>query len=141
MAERVRAVLVTVGAVAIVVGSFAPWLAVGPTTWSSFDLRNLVVELGFSVNGLVDWAVRFWVVVPALLVVAVLAGWWHRTFTSAVFGSLGGLYSGVVAFVVTRAPDIALYDVEWGVPTSFVGAALVLVASAWGFVLTATRYD
>ena len=49
--------------------------------------------------------------------------------TSAVVGSLGGLYAGLVAFVVTRAPDIVLFDVEWGVPTTFAGAALVLVAS------------
>ena len=33
--------------------------------------------------------------------------------TSAVFGILGALYAGIVAFAVLLAPDIALYTVEW----------------------------
>ncbi len=98
--DRVHATVLSFGSLAAVIGMFAPWLTVGPTSWSSLDLRSLVF--------------------------------------SGVFGVLGALYAGVVAFAVTRAPEIVPFDTEWGVTVTFVGAVVVFVASVGGFVLAAT---
>ena len=75
---------------------------------------------------------------PPNLAVAVFAGWLQRLVTSGVFGVLGALYAGVVAFAVTQAPEIVPFDTEWGVAVTFVGAAAVFGASVSGFVLAAT---
>jgi len=136
--NRVQAVVLSVGSLVAVIGMFAPWLTVGPTSWSSLDLRSLVVDLGFKEGGIFDYAVSAWVLVPALLAVAVFAGWLQRLVTSGVFGVLGALYAGVVAFAVTQAPEIVPFDTEWGVAVTFVGAAAVFGASVSGFVLAAT---
>ena len=138
MVNRVQAAVLSFGSIAAVIGMFAPWLTIGPTSWSSLDLRSLVVDLGYKESSIFDYAVSAWVLVPALLAVAVFAGWLQRLVTSGVFGVLGALYAGVVAFAVTRAPEIVPFDTEWGVTVTFVGAVVVFVASVWGFVLAAT---
>ena len=133
MANRVRTSALTLGAILAIMGVFGAWLSVGPTTWSSSDLRGLVVDLGFSVNGAFEVAVRLWVLIPVLMVLSVVAGWLRRTLTSSILGLLGGLYAGVVALVVTQAPSIKLFSIEWGVYATLVGSVVVLVTSIWGF--------
>ncbi len=101
-------------------------------TWSSPDLRSLVVDLGFSVNGAFDLAVRFWVLIPILMALSMVVGWLNFTLSSSILGILGGLYAGVVSFVVTQAPNINLFSIESGVYLTLVGSAVVLVTSVWG---------
>ena len=129
MAGRGGRVLVTVGAVLTIVGSFAPWVSSLGVSANSWDLRDLVLGLGFGDNGAFDVAVRLWAVVPLVLGAAVLAAWLGRAVISAVCGVVGALYAGIVALAVFRAPDIELYTVEWGVPLTFV-ACLAVLASA-----------
>ena len=101
-------------------------------TWSSPDLRSLVVDLGFSVNRAFDLAVRFWVLIPILMALSMVVGWLNFTLSSSILGILGGLYAGVVSFVVTQAPNINLFSIESGVHLTLVGSAVVLVTSVWG---------
>lgn len=119
----------TVGAVLSIIGSFAPWVSSLGISANGWDLRDLVLGLGFSDNDAFDIAVTLWAVVPILLVAAVGAAWWGRALTSAILGTVGALYSGIVALAVLRAPDIELYTVEWGVSTTIV-AGLVVIAAA-----------
>ena len=131
MTARPAAILVTAGVLVTMVGSFAPWLSSLGVSANSWDLRDLVLGLGFSNNGAFDVAVTLWAVVPVVLVVAVAAAWWEHALTSAVFGAIGSIYAGIVAFAVLQAPDIAVYTVEWGVPTTVVGSLAILGASVW----------
>ena len=131
MAGRGGRVLVTVGAVLTIVGSFAPWVSSLGVSANSWDLRDLVLGLGFGDNGAFDVAVTLWAVVPLVLGAAVLAAWLGRAVISAVCGVVGALYAGIVAVAVLRAPDIELYTVEWGVPLTIVACLVVLASAVW----------
>lgn len=131
IAKRGGPVLVTVGAVLTIVGSFAPWVSSLGITANSWDLRNIVLGLGFSDNGAFDIAVTVWAVLPLVLGAAVLAAWLGRAVISAVCGVIGALYAGIVALAVLQAPDIDLYTVEWGVTLTFISCVMVLVSAAW----------
>lgn len=135
MTRPAAAIIMTAGALVTIVGSFAPWLSSLGVSANSWDLRDLVLGLGFSNNDAFDVAVTLWAVVPILLVVAVASAWREHALTSAVFGILGALYAGIVAFSVLQAPDIALYTVEWGVPTTIVACLVVLAAAIWQIAL------
>jgi hypothetical protein len=131
MANRGGPVLVTVGAVLTIVGSLAPWVTSLGVSANSWDLRNLVLGLGFGDNGAFDIAVTLWAAVPLALGAAVLAAWLGRAIVSAVCGVVGALYAGIVALAVLRAPDLELYTVEWGVPLTLVACVVVLVSAVW----------
>jgi hypothetical protein len=119
----------TVGAVLSIIGSFAPWISSLGISANSWDLRDLVLGLGFSDNDAFDIAVTLWAVVPILLLAAVGAAWWGRALTGAILGTVGALYLGTVAVAVLRAPDIELYTVEWGVSMTIVGGLVVIAAA------------
>jgi hypothetical protein len=114
-----------------VVGSLAPWVTSLGVSANSWDLRDLVLGLGFGDNGAFDIAVTLWAVVPLVLVATVLAAWLGRAIISAVCGVVGALYAGIVALAVLQAPDIEVYTVEWGVPLTFVACLVVLASAVW----------
>ena len=119
------------GAVLTVVGSFAAWVSSLGVSANSWDLRDLVLGLGFADNGAFEFAVTLWVVVPLVLLAAVLAAWLGRAIIGAVCGVVGALYAGIVALAVLQAPDIEVYTVEWGVPLTFVACVVVLASAVW----------
>lgn len=131
MARRGGPVLVTVGAVLTIVGSLAPWLSALGVSANSWDLRDLVLGLGFGDNGAFEVAVTLWAVVPLVLVAAAFAAWLGRAVISAVCATIGALYAGIVALAVLHAPDIELYTVEWGVPLTFIACLAVLASAVW----------
>lgn len=135
MVKRGGPVLVTVGAVLTIVGSFAPWVSSLGVSANSWDLRDLVLGLGFGDNGAFDIAVTLWAVVPLVLGVAVVAAWLGRAIISAVCAAIGALYAGIVAVAVLQAPDIELYTVEWGVPLTLVACLAVLASAVWLIVV------
>jgi hypothetical protein len=135
MVKRGGPVLVTVGAVLTIVGSFAPWVSSLGVSANSWDLRDLVLGLGFGDNGAFDIAVTLWAVVPVLLGVAVVAAWLGREIISAVCSTMSALYAGIVAVAVLQAPDIELYTVEWGVPLTLVACLAVLASAVWLIVV------
>jgi hypothetical protein len=131
MAERGGPVLVTVGSILMIVGSLAPWVSSLGVSANSWDLRDLVLGLGFGDNGAFDIAVTLWAVVPVVLGVAVVAAWLGRGIISAVCATMSALYAGIVALAVLQAPDIDLYTVEWGVALTFVACLAVLASAVW----------
>jgi hypothetical protein len=80
MTRPAAAILMTAGALVTIVGSFAPWASSLGVSANSWDLRDLVLGLGFSSNDAFDVAVTLWAVVP----VTVAAAWWEQPLTSAV---------------------------------------------------------
>ena len=135
MAERGGPVLVTVGAVLGMVGSFALWVSSLGVSASSWDLRDLVLGLGFGDGGAFDVALTLWAVVPLVLGAAVLAAWLGRAVIGAVCAAIGALYAGLVALAVLQAPDIDLYTVEWGVPLTVVACLVALASAVWLIVV------
>jgi hypothetical protein len=101
MAKRSGPVLVTVGAVLTIVGSLAPWLSALGVSANSWDLRDLVLGLGFGDNGAFEVAVILWAVVPLVPGAAVLAAWLGRAVISAVCATIGVLYAGVALVMLT----------------------------------------
>lgn len=137
---RIGAGLLTVGALLMIIGSLAPWVTSLGISANSWDLRDLVLELGFGDNGAFEIAVTLWVVVPIVLAAAAASAWWGWAVLSAVLGAIGALYGGTVVFAVLQAPEIDAYTVEWGVPVTFVAALVVLAAVIWQIVvLVGTR--
>jgi hypothetical protein len=136
MNDRLGSWLLTAGAGAVLVGSFAPWVSaldrvdLLETSATSWDLRDIVLDLGFGEGSLFEIAVGIYIAVPILLVAGVAAAWWRYEVVGASLATGGALYGGVVALAVLLAPDIELYSIEWGVPLTLLGAILVLAGAA-----------
>jgi hypothetical protein len=131
-------VVVTIGGITVVVGSFAPWVASGAVDRSSYDLLDLRERLGFADDGPFAAAVRWWPIVPLLVAVALVAVWWSWVRTGALVGSVAGAFAASVAGGVVTAPDSDLVTVLGGAMVTLVGA-LVLVAGSVATWLTARR--
>ena len=87
---------VTIGAAAVLVGTFMPWWRSGTRGRTSYQLLGLVDRLEFAPDGPAATAVRWWPIVPFLLVGAVIAAWWDRWFIASVTAALGGGYAARV---------------------------------------------
>lgn len=125
------------------IGTFLTWVRSGAADRSSYDVFDLVDRLGFSEDGVVGWALRLWPLVPLLLVVAVVAGWWpsqSRTWVVARMAATAAaaLYAGGVAIAVANAPEIGLFRRGPGPVVTVIGSVTMLAgaAAAW---ITATR--
>jgi hypothetical protein len=125
----------TIGAAAVLIGCFGPWLRSGETNRSSFELLSLVERLGFAEDGLFGWAVRLWPLVPLLVVASVVAVWLDRPVVAATFTVIAAVYVGGVVLGVSQARDSALISTGWGVVVS--GAGAVILAAA-GIAMGAT---
>ena len=129
--RRSGAIVVSVGAVVTLIGTFLAWVRSGATRRSSYELFELVDRLGFSPDGLVGWALRLWPLVPMLLVLAVVGAWWHPSHPAWAPGrialtALAAVYSGGTALAVANAPDIALFTVGSGPVVTSIGAGVML---------------
>ena len=148
--QRAGAVIVTVGAAVLVLGTFSTWLRSGATDRSSYDVFDLVDRLGFSEGGLVGWALRLWPLVPLLVVLAVIA-WWYPsarpawTATRVTLTLLASLYAGGVAVAVSNAPDVALFSIGHGPTVTIVGGCVMCVGMGVGLFpsggVSATRRE
>ena len=121
---------VTVGAAVVLVGTFLPWWRSGTRGRSSYQLFELLERLGFAPDGPAATAVRWWPVVPLLLVVAVLAAWWERWAMAALVATAAAVYAFSFALAIRTAPGTALI----GTGVTIAGSIVLLVAavsSAW----------
>jgi len=127
-----------VGATVAIVGALAPWIRTGGRTRNSFDLLRLVDDLGFAPDGAAAAVIRWWPLVPLLIVVGVVAAWWGWARTGAAVGIVGALYAGAVGAVVLAAPTrgrvlgraIGPYLTTIGAVALLAGAVAVLVVGA-----------
>jgi hypothetical protein len=116
----------TIGAAAVLLGTFMPWLRSGTRGRTSYQLLGLVDRLEFAPDGPAAAAVRWWPIVPLLLVVAVIAAWWDRWYIASVAAAVAGCYALVFALVIRAAPGRALA----GTLVTIVGAVVLLAAAA-----------
>lgn len=129
--ETIRNGALTGVAAVTLFGVFGPWVRSGTSARSSFELLAIVERLGFSPDGVFNWAVRAWPLVPLLIVGAVVACWGRKTTIGAVLGGVGGCYVFGVAVGVANAPDAGLIRTGWGVTTSLSGGLALLATSCW----------
>jgi len=125
----------TVLGVTCVVGTFLPWLHSGTRSRSSYDLLGLVDRLGFAPNGPVEMLVRWWPVVPMLVVATVVLVWWRRMVLGLVAAIAAPIYIGGVSIAMTVAASDAPSDIGVG-PLVCSIASVALLANA--IVLQAT---
>jgi hypothetical protein len=124
----------TSGAAIVILGSFGPWVRSGARARSSYDVFELIDRLGFSPDGVVATAVRWWPVMPVLVVVATVMWWWGRDVPAAVVGFVAGGYAFATALAVSRAPDAGLISIGWGPRITMVGALVMVAASVAALV-------
>ncbi len=127
--QRSAPVLLTAGGLAVIVGSFLPWVASGTAERSSYQVFEVVARLGFAPDGPVGWAMRLWPIVPLLMVLAAVASWFEYRLPAVAIGTAGALYAAGVGFAVNDAPKEGLVRVL-GAPLFTAFAAVVVLAGA-----------
>lgn len=120
----------SLGAVLVVAGSVAPWVSTLGITANTWDLRDIAGRLGYGGNRAFEVASTLWAAMPISFAAAVALAWFRFRLISSVFAVLGSLYAGIVAIVVLRAPDIAVFSIEWGVWATLAGSVVALAAVA-----------
>jgi hypothetical protein len=118
--------VVSAGALLVVLGSFLPWLRSGRRARSSYELLELAERFGFAEGFWARTAVTLWPFVPLLAVTAAVAAWLGWRVLSAVLAFTVAGYTTAVAIVVGRAPLVRLA----GIPTTIAGAAVMAIGAA-----------
>lgn len=121
--------MLTAGGVAVIVGTFLPWVASGTAERSSYEVFEVVDRLGFSPDGPVGWAMRLWPMVPLLMVLAAAASWFEYRVLAITVGAVGGLYAAAVGFAVDQAPKEGLVRVLGAPLFTGLAAAVVLAGT------------
>jgi hypothetical protein len=124
--STIATVVLLAGSLTLLVGSFGTWLYSGGAGRSSFVLFDLVDRLGFAAGGGFATVIRWWPVMPLVVVAANVMAWWGRSVFAAVLAIVGGAYSLAMAIGVTRAPNISIIRLGWGVAVTAVGAMIVV---------------
>jgi len=131
-------VMITVGSLGVLVGTFWPWVASGRRNRSSYQIFEVVERLGFAPGGAVGWGLRLWPIVPLLVVCASIAAWYRRRLAAGLLAGLGALYAGGVGLAMGSAPRSGLVRVL-GAPTFTAIASGVLLAGAVVVLIGAVR--
>jgi hypothetical protein len=123
-------IVMTIGTVITLFGSFSSWLRSGTVGRSSFELLGLVHRLGFVPNGPTRMIVRSWPVMPVLLTAGVVAVWWGWRSVGAFVALVGAVYAAAVGGAVAfAAPDVRGVDLSSAPRTTVFGAAVVGLGS------------
>lgn len=126
------ATVVSGGAAVALVGTFMPWLRSGARNRSSYSIFGLVERLGFAPEGPVAWSLRWWPVVPMLLVLTVIAAWTASVTGRApsmpiTLGAVVALWVGGTSVALLLAPDAGLFAIGLGPFVTVVGVAAIAV--------------
>ncbi len=122
----------TVAAGVLLLGTFLPWIRTGRRERNSYELLGLVDRLGFAPDGWAERAVRWWPIVPLLVVAAVVCAWWRRHVVSVGLALAGVVYAAVVAIELAGRPGPALI----GITVTLLGCTLLLAATCWQAAVT-----
>lgn len=117
------------GALVSVAGSLMAWVETGSRNRHSYDVFELAERLGFAPDGIEAEALRWWPMMPVLVIGSVVLAWWGLRRTGALVGVLGGLYAGGVGMAVALASASRDIEVRGGAVVTAVGG-WVLVASS-----------
>ena len=117
-----------VGAAVVVIGTLLPWVRTGGRRRNSYDLLVLVERLGFAPDGATATALRWWPVVPVLVVVAVVASWWGWPRVGGATGLVAAGYAGTISVLVVGRGS-ALVHVQAGTAVTIIGAVVLAAGS------------
>lgn len=126
-----RAIVVLVGGIAAIVGTFLPWFRSGAVDRTSYELFDIVERLGFAPDGTMGWLLRLWPLVPLLFVIGIVL-----QFLSDDYPGIGfvrwlvplsaAVYAGGVAIGLQFAPEAGLFSFRYGTVVTGLGAAVVI---------------
>ena len=137
----IGATLGLIGLLAVVAGTFLPWLTSGGVQRNSYAVLGIVRRLRFVDGGPAATAISLWPLLGTIAMVPVLAGilrWWRTAaVTTLLFGLLTGLGAASVLAVAGghQAAGIALSPT--GPAVSVAGAAVAVIGAV--LVLAARR--
>lgn len=140
--RRIGAIVLTVGAVITLAGTFMSWVESGSADRSSYEVFDIVDRLGFSPDGAVGWALRLWPLVPLALVLAVIAHWAHHPslrWPRHTVTSVAVVYPGVTSVALLNAPEIGLFRVGAGPWVTLSGALVMLIGLLTPAAVSAIR--
>ena len=121
----------TVAGGAVVIATFLPWLHSGSTSRSSYELLGLVERLDIAPDGVVSTLIRWWPLVPLLVTIAVVLGWWQRWVASSAVALAAVAYSGGVGSSLAwqaRGTPITLGAGPW---VCAIASVVFLVTAGW----------
>lgn len=98
-------------------------------------------RLGLTPDGAIATLVRFWPVLPLLVVTSVVLAWWELHYPSVIAGVLGALYAGSVSGVLVWLGQGSTLPVRLGAWLCAVSSVLLVVVSTWMAVRRATGRD
>ena len=117
-----------VGAAVVVIGTLLPWVRTGGRRRNSYDLLVLVERLGFTPDGATATALRWWPLLPVLVVAAVVAAWWGWLRVGGATGLVAAGYAGTISVLVVRGGS-ALVRMQAGTTVTIIGAVALAAGS------------
>jgi hypothetical protein len=124
--------------IAVVVGTFLPWLRSGARWRTSYELLGLVDRLG-AARGPGASLLRWWPIVPLLVTASVVVAWWGFRRAAVVLAVMVCAAAIHVSVVVERGAGRAAMRTGAGLwLTAYASVALVL-ASIWWVVRASLR--
>ncbi len=117
-----------VGAAVVVIGTLLPWVRTGGRRRNSYDLLVLVERLGFTPDGATATALRWWPLLPVLVVAAVVAAWWGWLRVGGATGLVAAGYAGTISVLVVRGGS-ALVRMQAGTTVTIIGAVVLAAGS------------
>jgi hypothetical protein len=121
--RRAGSGVAAIGLVALVAGSFLPWVRTGRRQRASFDLVGVADRLGVVPSGVATVVARGWILVPLLVAGGLAAIALGATRVAAGVAAVTGLATLFLAWTVFRSPLPAAR----GVVVSTVGGMMAVV--------------
>ena len=121
----------TAAGAVVVVSTFLPWLRSGSTSRSSYELLGLLDRLDIAPDGWISVLVRWWPLVPLLVVLAIVLAWWRRWVLSFATAFVGVLYTGGVGTALVVAAGRTPITVGPGPTVCALASVTFLVTAAW----------
>jgi hypothetical protein len=118
--------LVVAGGMIAVVAMFGPWVRSGSNYRNSFEVVDLVDRLGFTPDGPIETAFRFWPVAPLAVVVAVVLTIWLRGRAGPILAIVVGLTIGLVGVAMRTIPESSLIGTGRGSILAALGGATMV---------------
>lgn len=138
----VSVVIAMVGLVAVVVGSFLPWVRSGVSERSSFEAAGVIDRFGPRDVPLLDVALTAWIAVPLVCVIAIGLYAVGLLRTAAAFASIVGLLAGTVGaatYVQGGGGSGAFGVIAAGPLTTCCGGVVALAGSLGALLFSRVR--
>lgn len=122
-------VMLAVTGLLVVSATFLPWVHTGSRARTSYDLLGLLDRLDLAGGSAASALITLWPMVPLLIALAVVLGWWGHRGWSLVVAGLAALYVlGVATLLVVTGRSTGV-DLGIGVASAVITATLFLASA------------